>query len=59
MNILALVRDILQFMQDPDDECCDVTDDKKASLLMMNFTMEEVEFAINKLGILTSYPKLY
>ncbi|KAM0031884.1 putative DNA (cytosine-5-)-methyltransferase [Helianthus debilis subsp. tardiflorus] len=25
-------------------------DDKKASLLMMNFTMEEVEFAINKLG---------
>ncbi|KAI3743659.1 hypothetical protein L1987_61370 [Smallanthus sonchifolius] len=35
--------------QDP-DECCDVIDDKKASLLMMNFTMEEVEFAINKLG---------
>ncbi|KAK9066127.1 hypothetical protein SSX86_015529 [Deinandra increscens subsp. villosa] len=35
--------------EDP-DECCDVTDDKKASLLMMNFTMEEVEFAINKLG---------
>ncbi|PWA84093.1 S-adenosyl-L-methionine-dependent methyltransferases superfamily protein [Artemisia annua] len=36
--------------EDPDDECCDVTDDKKASLLMMNFTMEEVDFAINKLG---------
>ncbi|KAK1428981.1 hypothetical protein QVD17_17822 [Tagetes erecta] len=35
--------------EDP-DEGCDVIDDKKASLLMMNFTMEEVEFAINKLG---------
>lgn len=40
-------------MQDP-DEGCNVIDDKKASLLMMNFTMEEVEFAINKLGIVTS-----
>nr|GEV95059.1 probable inactive DNA (cytosine-5)-methyltransferase DRM3 isoform X1 [Tanacetum cinerariifolium] len=36
--------------EDPDGECCDVMDDKKASLLMMNFTMEEVEFAISKLG---------
>lgn len=35
--------------EDP-DECCDTIDDKKASLLMMNFTIEEVEFAINKLG---------
>ncbi|KAL8266917.1 hypothetical protein R6Q59_004261 [Mikania micrantha] len=31
-------------------KCRDVSNDKKASLLMMNFTMEEVEFAINKLG---------
>ena len=37
-------------MQDP-DECCDGIDDKKASLLMMNFTIEEVEFAMSKLGI--------
>nr|GFA81992.1 probable inactive DNA (cytosine-5)-methyltransferase DRM3 isoform X3 [Tanacetum cinerariifolium] len=27
---------------DPDEECCDVMDDKKASLLMMNFTIEEL-----------------
>ncbi|CAH1436575.1 unnamed protein product [Lactuca virosa] len=36
-------------MQDLDEGCNDI-DDKKASLLMMNFTIEEVEFAINKLG---------
>ncbi|XP_071690817.1 probable inactive DNA (cytosine-5)-methyltransferase DRM3 [Rutidosis leptorrhynchoides] len=35
--------------EDPDDSC-DVVDDKKASLLMMNFTMEEVEFAFSKIG---------
>ncbi|CAH1435923.1 unnamed protein product [Lactuca virosa] len=32
------------------DEGCNDIDDKKASLLMMNFTIEEVEFAMNKLG---------
>ncbi|KAL7619069.1 probable inactive DNA (cytosine-5)-methyltransferase DRM3 [Lactuca sativa] len=32
------------------DEGCNGIDDKKASLLMMNFTIEEVEFAMNKLG---------
>ncbi|GKF38391.1 hypothetical protein Tco_0118452, partial [Tanacetum coccineum] len=35
--------------KDPDDECYDVMDSKKASLLMMNFTIEEVEFVISKL----------
>lgn len=39
----------IHLKEDP-DECCDATDDKKASLLMMNFTVEEIEFAINKLG---------
>ncbi|CAH1413741.1 unnamed protein product [Lactuca virosa] len=33
------------------DEGCNGIDDKKASLLMMNFTIEEVEFAMNKLVI--------
>ncbi|GJW60429.1 hypothetical protein Tco_0109764 [Tanacetum coccineum] len=28
---------------DPDDECCDVMDAKKASLLMMNFTIKELQ----------------
>ncbi|CAI9286143.1 unnamed protein product [Lactuca saligna] len=36
-------------MKDLDEGCIGI-DDKKASLLMMNFTIEEVEFAINKLG---------
>lgn len=40
-------------LQDP-DEC---RDDKKASLLMMNFTMEEVDFAMNKLGIILNHAK--
>ncbi|CAI9275716.1 unnamed protein product [Lactuca saligna] len=32
------------------DDGCNGIDDKNASLLMMKFTIEEVEFAINKLG---------
>ncbi|KAI4335047.1 hypothetical protein L6164_013730 [Bauhinia variegata] len=32
------------------DEFNEVNDDKRASLLMMNFSMKEVEFAINRLG---------
>ncbi|KAJ9559358.1 hypothetical protein OSB04_013972 [Centaurea solstitialis] len=35
--------------EDP-DEFCNVIEDKKASLRMMNFTMEEIEFAMNNLG---------
>ncbi|CAH1417302.1 unnamed protein product [Lactuca virosa] len=43
-------NDTSAFQKKDLDEGCNVIDDKKASLLMMNFTIEEVEFAMNKLG---------
>ncbi|XP_024982524.1 probable inactive DNA (cytosine-5)-methyltransferase DRM3 isoform X2 [Cynara cardunculus var. scolymus] len=45
----STVRTTIPLKEDP-DQCCNVTEDKKASLLMMNFTMEEIEFAMNKFG---------
>lgn len=41
--------DVIHLKEEPDD-CGDVHADKKASLLMMNFTLDEVEFAMDKLG---------
>ena len=41
-------------LQEP-DELSGVVDDTRGSLLMMNFSVEEVEFAIHKLGMRIFY----
>ncbi|KAK7291738.1 hypothetical protein RIF29_07115 [Crotalaria pallida] len=40
------------------DELSEAIDNKRGSLLMMNFSKEEVEFAINRLGSEASVPEL-
>ncbi|KAK7363425.1 hypothetical protein VNO77_05568 [Canavalia gladiata] len=40
------------------DELSEIVDDKRGSLMMMNFSVEEVEFAIHKLGAGASVPEL-
>lgn len=48
------IRDLgclhLFLLQEP-DPCGGVHDDKRASLLAMSFSLDEVEFAIGKLGM--------
>lgn len=41
---------LFNLWQEPDAHN-EVYDDKRASLLMMNFTVDDVAFAIDKLGI--------
>ncbi|KAK7388054.1 hypothetical protein VNO78_22857 [Psophocarpus tetragonolobus] len=51
------VSNVNQVKVEP-DELNGVIDDKRGSLLMMNFSVEEVEFAIHKLGDQASIPEL-
>lgn len=45
---------ILESTQEPD--AYDAVKDKKASLLRMSFSVDEVEFAFDKLGMLNFLP---
>ncbi|RZC04330.1 hypothetical protein D0Y65_018777 [Glycine soja] len=44
------ISNVNQAKEEP-DELSGVVDDTRGSLLMMNFSVEEVEFAIHKLGL--------
>ncbi|KAL5182676.1 putative inactive DNA (cytosine-5)-methyltransferase DRM3 [Glycine soja] len=51
------ISNVNQAKEEP-DELSGVIDDKRGSLLMMNFSVEEVELAIHKLGDEASIPEL-
>ncbi|XP_029129729.1 probable inactive DNA (cytosine-5)-methyltransferase DRM3 isoform X1 [Cajanus cajan] len=51
------ISNVNQAKEEP-DELSGVIDDRRGSLLMMNFSAEEVDFAIHKLGNEASIPEL-